>query len=251
MGRDGLGLAVQLYTLREALAGDLEATLAQLAAAGAREVELAGLYGLDAAEMRRRLDAAGLSASSAHVPLARIEDELDQVVRDAQELGTETLVVPSVPRPASAKDADDLVARLTRAAHEITGAGFGFAYHNHDFEFRPLDGGGDLWSRIAATDLQLEPDVGWLRVAGRDPVAVLSELAGRCPLVHAKDVRQASDGSWQDVPAGDGELDWGAIAEAAAAGGATRLVVELDNPSADPVTDVARSLATLRGALAA
>ena len=27
-------------------------------------------------------------------------------------------------------------------------AGLRFAYHNHDFEFRPLDGGGDFWSRI-------------------------------------------------------------------------------------------------------
>ena len=44
----GLGLAVQLYTLRERLAEDLEGTLEALAQAGAREVELAGLYERDA-----------------------------------------------------------------------------------------------------------------------------------------------------------------------------------------------------------
>jgi sugar phosphate isomerase/epimerase len=85
-------------------------------------------------------------------------------------------------------------------------------------------------------------------VAGRDPVAVLGELAGRCPLVHAKDVRRTADG-WQDVVAGDGDLDWPAIAAAASAAGTSRLIVELDNPSADPVEDVARSLATLQRAL--
>ena len=92
-----------------------------------------------------------------------------------------------------------------------------------------------------------EPDVGWLRVAGHDPVAVLAGLHGRCPLVHAKDVRH-TDAGWEDVVAGEGELDWSAIAAAAEAAGASRQVVELDNPSADPVDDIARSLATLRAA---
>ena len=122
-------------------------------------------------------------------------------------------------------------------------AGFGFAYHNHDFEF----GEHGLWERIVASGVDLEPDVGWLRVAGHDPATVLAELRERCPLVHAKDVRRTADG-WEDVVVGEGELDWPAIAAAAEAAGATRLIVELDNPSADPVDDVARSLATLGAA---
>jgi sugar phosphate isomerase/epimerase len=85
--------------------------------------------------------------------------------------------------------------------------------------------------------------------AGRDPVTLLGELAGRCPLVHAKDMRRKADGTWEDVIAGDGEGDWPAIAEAATAAGATHLIVELDNPSEHPVDDVALSLATLRDAL--
>jgi sugar phosphate isomerase/epimerase len=246
---DALGLAVQLYTLRDRFAEDVEGTLAALAEAGARDVELAGLYGLDAARMRAALDAAGLVASSAHVPLERFELELETVLEEAAALGTGTLVVPSVPAPGSAAEADELVARIAAAGTAVNAAGLAFAYHNHDFEFTPLDGGDDLWTRLVAAGLDLEPDVGWLRVAGRDPVTVLGELAGRCPLVHAKDVRRTPDGVWEDVVAGEGELDWPAIAAAAAAAGAQRLVVELDNPSADPVDDVARSLTTLRSAL--
>src|SRR3954451_1378334 len=240
-----LGLAVQLYTLRAQLADDLEGTLGALAGAGAREVELAGLYGRDAAAMRRALDAAGLSACSAHVPLERFEREPDVVREEAATLGVQTVVVPSVAPPATAGEADEAVTRVLAAAAVAGRGGLGFAYHNHDFEFRPLDGGGDFWSRLIAAGLGHEPDVGWLQVAGRDPVAVLGELAGRCPLVHAKDVRRTADG-WEDVVAGDGDLDWRAIANAATAAGASRLIIELDNPSADPVGDVARSLATLR-----
>ncbi len=242
-------LAVQLYTLRHALDADLEAALAALAEAGGREVELAGLHGRSPAEMRAALDAAGLVASSGHVPIDAFESGPEGVVEAARTLGTATVVVPSVPPPETAAEADATVERLVAASEVATGAGLAFAYHNHDFEFRTLDDGTDLWSRIVAAGLPHEPDVGWLQVAGRDPVAVLGELAGRCPLVHAKDVRRKADGTWEDVIAGDGDLDWPAIVAAAAAAGAERLVVELDNPSEHPVDDVALSLATLRDAL--
>jgi sugar phosphate isomerase/epimerase len=242
-------LAVQLYTLRHLLEKDLDQTLAALAEAGAREVELAGLYGRTAAEMRAALDAAGLVACAAHVPIEGFEDAPDRVLETAEILGTPTLVLPWITPPETAAAADETVARIVAASEVATGGGLGFAYHNHDFEFRVLDDGTDLWSRITAAGVPQEPDVGWLLVAGRDPVTALGELAGRCPLVHAKDVRQKADGTWEDVIAGDGEADWPAIAAAAIAAGATRIVVELDNPSERPIDDIALSLAALRDAL--
>jgi sugar phosphate isomerase/epimerase len=242
-------LAVQLYTLRHPLEEELDPTLAALAEAGAREVELAGLYGRSPAEMRAALDAAGLAACAAHIPIERFEDEPGRVLEEAEALGVATLVVPWVQPPETAAAADATVARILAASEVATAGGLGFAYHNHDFEFRALDDGSDLWGRIAAARLPQEPDIGWLLVAGLDPVTVLGELAGRCPLVHAKDVRRTPDGTWEDVIAGDGDADWPAIAAAAGAAGATRIVVELDNPSEHPVDDVVLSLATLRDAL--
>ena len=82
------------------------------------------------------------------------------------------------------------------------------------------------------------------RAATRSPSS--RQHAGRLLLVHAKDVRPEGDG-WLDVVAGDGELDFKAIAARRAAGGASHLVVELDTPSDDPVEDARRSLATLQG----
>jgi sugar phosphate isomerase/epimerase len=242
-------LAVQLYTLRHRLEQDLEGTLAQLAEAGVVEVELAGFYDRTPADFRAALDAAGLKAIAGHVPFEGLERAPDKVLEVAEIVGTETIVLPWVPAPATAVEADELVDRIRNVSEAITGGGRGFAYHNHDFEFRALDDGTDLWSRITAAGIPHEPDVGWLVVAGRDPVAVLGELKGRCPLVHAKDVRRKADGTYEDVIAGDGDIDWPAVAQAAIDAGATRIVVELDNPSEQPVDDVALSLATLRDAL--
>jgi sugar phosphate isomerase/epimerase len=242
-------LAVQLYTLRHRLEQDLEGTLAQLAEAGVSEVELAGFYDRTPAEMRRLLDAAGLKAVSGHVPIEGWEEAPDSVVAAAEALGCDTLVVPWVPPPGTAAEADAVVERISTARAVAESASLTFAYHNHDFEFRPLDDGTDLWSRLTAAQMPHQPDVGWLMVAGRDPVATINELAGRCPTIHAKDVRRKADGTWEDVIAGDGEIDWPAVVAAAIAAGAARIVVELDNPSEHPVDDVALSLATLRDAL--
>ena len=233
-------LAAQLYTLRHALDEDFDGTLAQLAEAGVVEVELAGLHGRSPAAFRAALDAAGLVACSAHVGL----DDFERAAETAEALGTATVVVPWVQAPENAEEADAAVERIVAASRVAADAGLRFAYHNHDFEFRT-----GLWDLLVAAELPHELDVGWLIAAGRDPVAVLGELAGRCPLVHAKDMRRRADGSWEDVIAGDGEADWPAVVAAAKEAGATHLIVELDNPSEHPVDDVALSLATLRDAL--
>ena len=230
-------LAVQLYTLRHALDEDFDGTLAALAEAGVSEVEVAGMHGRSAAAFRAALDAAGLTACSAHVGL----DDFEGVAELAEALGTPTVVVPWVEPEA---DVDAIVERVVAAARIADEAELGFAYHNHDFEFRT-----GLWDRLLAAGIAHELDVGWAMAAGRDPVTVLGDIAGRCPLVHAKDMRRRADGSWEDVIVGDGDGDWPAIVEAATAAGATHLIVELDNPSEHPVDDVALSLATLRDAL--
>jgi sugar phosphate isomerase/epimerase len=74
---------------------------------------------------------------------------------------------------------------------------------------------------------------------------MLGRLGRRCPLVHAKDVRPAGP-VWNDVPLGDGILDWPAILAAATEVGTEWLVMEMDHPSADAIGDVARSLDAIR-----
>ena len=96
----------------------------------------------------------------------------------------------------------------------------------------------------------LEPDAGWLRVAGRDPVrccASTPAAARSCtprtcgPWAH----------EWTDVPVGDGVLDWPGIVAAAREGGTEWLVVEFDTPTEDTLGDIGRSLDALRRVLAA
>ena len=87
------------------------------------------------------------------MPFEGLERAPDKVLEVAEIVGTETIVVPWVPPPETAAEADDLVERIVGVKDAITGGGLGFAYHNHDFEFRALDDGTDLWSRLKAAGL--------------------------------------------------------------------------------------------------
>src|SRR5919106_6391878 len=91
-GLDHIG--VQLYTVREPLERDFDGTLAKVAAAGYREVEMAGYFGRSAAQVRDALRRAGLSAPSAHVPLASLGDGWERVLADARTVGHRYLVMP-------------------------------------------------------------------------------------------------------------------------------------------------------------
>ena len=139
-------LAAQLYTLRHALDQDLEGTLAALAEAGVREVELAGLHGRSPPRCARRSTPPVSSLARAR-PARRVRGRTRARARGGRDAGTATVVVPSVPAPESAEEADATVARIVAASEVAAGARLGFAYHNHDFEFRALDDGSDLWAR--------------------------------------------------------------------------------------------------------
>ena len=101
---------------------------------------------------------------------------------------------------------------------------------------------------IAAADenLMLELDLGWVRVAGLDPVGWINKYAGRIAAAHIKDI--APDGEctdedgWADV--GHGIMDWAAIHSALQSAGVGHYVVEHDNP-ADDARFAQRSLATI------
>ena len=67
MNRDQI--ALQLYTVRTKATTDLLGTLRAIAEMGYPAVEFAGFHGQTAAEVRAEMNAGGLSAPSAHVPV--------------------------------------------------------------------------------------------------------------------------------------------------------------------------------------
>lgn len=250
-------LALQLFTLRR-LGLPFEALVATAGAAGYAGVELVGDPGLGPGEARRMLDAAGVTVCSNHVPLPALEEDPEAVASFNLALGNDVVVVPWLPPELRPRDRDGwqaLGARLGLLGRELRPRGLRLLYHNHDFELLDVEGRTGLdWmlESAAPDDLGLEPDLGWLRRAGRDPERWLERHAQRCPRVHVKDVAAPADadteGGWRDV--GAGTLNWHRLLPACRRAGAEWLVVEHDEPS-DPTGSARRSAAYLRYRLAA
>ena len=136
-------IALQLYTVRRLLATDLPGTLAAVAEVGYRSVELAGLPDMPPDELARHLDDAGLSPRRlprGHGP-ARAPTRT-AVAERLRVLGCPRVVVPSMPEAdrGSVESVRRFAAELGRLAETLSDHGLRLGYHNHDFEFAPLDG---------------------------------------------------------------------------------------------------------------
>ena len=243
-------VALELYTVREQAAADFPGTLRAVAEAGYRAVEFAGTHGLATGELRATLDGLGLRAMGAHIALDRFLEDAGQAIAEAKELGCAYAVVPwlAPERRGSGAATRELAGTLNRIGERCRAEGIALAYHNHEFEFDPLpdeDGKTMLDLLVEGTDPALvgfELDIGWVVVAGHDPLALMARLKGRVPLLHLKDLAPGSDGA--DAPVGEGTIDWAPILAAPSTAGVNWYVVEQDKP-ADALADVATSLRNL------
>jgi sugar phosphate isomerase/epimerase len=240
-------IALQLYTLRSDLEKDFEGTLKQVADLGYAGVELAGMGGRTAAQLRELLDGLGLKVASAHVGLQQFDADTGQVLDDLTTLGSSFVAIPFLPPElrGSAEAFLSLGQKLNRVGAQCKERGIQLCYHNHNFEFEKFDGVYALDLLYQNTDpqlLQAEIDAYWVQYAGEDPVAYIKKYADRTPLVHLKDM--ADDGTRFFAEVGTGLVDIDAVI--AAATSAKWLIVEQDQSRSSPLESVAISIENLR-----
>jgi sugar phosphate isomerase/epimerase len=249
-------ISIQLYTLRDQLAIDLQGTLQALAEIGYTRVEHAGFVGRTVTQFKAALDAAGLRATSGHVPIPQPFDPAawSASLADANVLGSRYIVHPffgidfgtgevvrtTAPWRAFARD-------LNRAGRMARAAGLKLGYHNHNWEFFRLT---DNPSRTAydvlteATDpdlVHLELDLFWAIRGARDPVDLIRQNKGRVLQYHVKDLNQA--GSFADP--GQGLIDFARIFRHSDTAGVREYIVERDDAGSPP-REPAEALDTAR-----
>ena len=135
-------------------------------------------------------------------------------------------------------------AELGQLAEAFAAEGLRLGYHNHDFEFAPIDGttAFDILLAELPPEVELEVDVYWVSVGGREPVAAIEAAGDRVRMLHMKD--RAPGAAVHDAPAGSGVLDFPAIVAAGRAASVDWYIVELDEPG-DEVADITAARAYL------
>lgn len=242
-------IGMQLYTVRDAMAKDFEGTLARVAGLGYKEVEFAGYFDHKPADVKAALSRHGLTSPSTHVGYDLLGDRFEQVVQDSLTIGHTFIVNPWIDE--SVRKQPGAWQRATEAfnrAGEISRkAGIQFAYHNHHFEFVPVDGTTPMnliFERCDPSLVKIELDLCWTSAAGQDPVALFQKHPGRFPMVHVKDLKKIPPGAaqWKTAPpidtlmpdvadAGAGTIDWARIFAHSQEGGVEHYFVEHDQPA--------------------
>jgi sugar phosphate isomerase/epimerase len=188
-------VGLQLYTVRGELKKDFDGTIQKVAATGYKEVEFATDYGGHSPkDVRAILEKNGLVSPSAHIGYDLIENKWPETLEAARVIGNAYLVCPWIDEKQRNADGWKRAVELFNKAGEASRkAGIQFAYHNHSFEFTPVDGlGGKLAYDylLAETDpklVKMEMDLCWISVAGKDPLSYFDKYPGRFPMVHVKD----------------------------------------------------------------
>jgi sugar phosphate isomerase/epimerase len=246
---------VQLYMVRRQAPQDLAGILRAIHQIGYAQIELYPIvYNHSAPELRRIIADSGLSAACGHFDYAGLESRIDY----AHQLGLEYMVCPMLPQVqwASIEGFQKAAADFNRWGKAAKEAGMQFAFHNHDYEFKPqgnTTGFAELMKDTDPTLVKLEFDMYWLTQAGQDPYAMLTKYADRVRLIHLKDrTTNASTSYNMDASSehfteiGSGTIAWPRILEQAHKQGIRYAFVDQDETSIPVLESLAKSFSYLR-----
>ena len=179
-----------LRSLRgQALAGAFE----NLAACGFAGLELFGLFGFEAEDMRRLCHSLGLEIVCDHIHYETFLEDTDQVLENARRLELRFITIDNIPEALLPGNPgfDQARREIKRVGDRCRKSGLQLLYHNHGYDLlRRVDGVPTLDLLLDAFDpalLGFQPDLGWLRLGGGDPAYYLQKYRDRCPIIHFKD----------------------------------------------------------------
>jgi sugar phosphate isomerase/epimerase len=242
----GLPIGCQTFPVRNALSQDFDGTLRQLAGMGYQAIEMCSspgyagagygtLINIKAAEMRRRIEDAGLRCESCHYQFQELKVHMDERIAFAKELGLKQMVVATFAlRPdATLSDWARAADELNRLGEQTQKAGIQLGFHNHDFEFHEIDGVliyDKLMETFEPKLIRLQFQVAVIRM-GYKAATYLRKYPNRFLSMHLADW-SATGGNF--VPVGSGAVDWRDLFAAAKTGGISNYFVEMEMDALKP-----------------
>lgn len=217
---------LQLWTLRDDLPKDAQGVLKQVASFGYKQLEgyegPKGIYwGMKHTEFKKFISDQGMSMLSSH---CKWEENLEQKAAEAAEIGLKWLMCPYLGPQKELDFFKKTAEKFNKAGEVCKRAGIRFAYHNHDYSFKQVEGQLPQDVMMQNTDPSLvdfEMDIYWVVAAGADPVAWFNKYPNRFKLVHVKDKKGD-----ESVVLGTGTIDFPKILKEGYKKGVEYFIVE-------------------------
>lgn len=225
-----------LYTVRNLMQNDAIGTLKQVAAVGYKNLEAAGygngkFYGMPPAEFKKIIDDLGMKLISSHTNVKN--GPIEKIVEDALAAGLKYIVYPSM--AGEYRKSIDGIKRaaefMNKTGEYCISNGIKFAYHNHNFEFMPMEGVVPYDVLLKNTDpekVKLELDLYWIKKGGASALAYFKNYPGRFELWHVKDMDNTPKHYFTEV--GQGIIDFKKIFAMKETAGMKYYFVENDDP---------------------
>jgi sugar phosphate isomerase/epimerase len=207
-------IGLELYSVRDELKKDLPGTVTAVAKMGYEVVEFYSPYfdwtTEQAKEYRKLLDDLGVKCLSTHNSARTIgPDNIAKAIELNQIIGSKYIIVASPGKVADLAGWKTLAESFTAASERLRPLGMATGFHNHQLEWRPVDGQRPMDIIAAGTpkDFVLQLDAGTCVEAGADPVAWIKANPGRIKSIHLKDWGKG-EGRGYAVAFGEGDVPW-------------------------------------------
>lgn len=239
-GDKKLSFGFQTWTLRDQLGEDLAGNLKMMAEMGYSEVEMCSPLGytgtpfekfnaLSGTELRKIIEGSGLKCVSSHFNMGELRDHLENRIEWSKQLGMKQMICSSLwlPEGASVDDYRKGCDELNAIGKKVKAAGLQFGFHNHHMEFEKR---GDeliydaMLERLDPEMVKMQFQVAVVNI-GYKAADYFRKYPGRFISAHLADW---SDAKKDQVPIGQGVVDWKDFFEAARIGGVKNFFVEMD-----------------------
>ena len=221
---------IQLWTVKEDMSSNAKDTLAKISADGYRLIESfegqKGMFwGWKNTEFKKYMDDLNMSIVSSH---CEIKKDFEKKAAEAAAIGMKYLICPYKGPQKSIDDFKKFADDFNVAGEICKKNGIRFAYHNHDYSFKAIDGQVPQEVMMANTDKNLvdfEMDIYWVVAAGEDPKVWFTKHPGRFKLCHIKDLAKTAKGH-ESVQLGKGTIDFSSILKTGTSNGLKFYIVE-------------------------
>jgi len=236
----GMPIGCQTFPVRESIAKDFQGTLREIAGGGFRMIEMCSPPGYEkygfgplakmkAAEIRDIIKGTGLGCESCHFQFRELKESLDDRIAYAHELGLKQMIVSTFALRHDATMADWMQAadELNKLGEQTQKTGLQLGFHNHDFEFKEIDGVlvyDQLMKELDPKLVKMQFQVAVISL-GYEAATYLTKYPGRFISLHLVDWSTAEK---KIVPIGTGSIDWKKLFTAAKTGGIKNYFVEMD-----------------------
>lgn len=233
---------IQLYSVKEDMAVDAQATMRSLAGFGYKQFEgfdggKGILWGMQPAEFKSLQSETGTTMVASH---ANVFENLEAQAAQAAEVGMKYLICPWIGPQKSLDDYKKKANEFNQIGEKLKSFGLRFAYHNHDYTFVNQEGSIPQDILMDNTDPELvdfEMDIYWVHVANAKPAEYLAKYPGRFRLCHLKDAESGTgDPHQRGVLLGAGEIPYADLIKQSKAIGMEYFIVEQERfPSGTPM----------------